>query len=111
MLRFYIPKKIPGEVSTTSAQILFHKCHSLLKGMWFSLGKWLILGQEQRRNKVILEYTHAQDYYFCLVYNSKVISNRNQDSAQKPLEIHQENIGGSLKWCPLTKCGTVLDLK
>lgn len=38
VLRFYIFKKnkvtIPVEVGTTSAQILFPRCYSLLKGMW-----------------------------------------------------------------------------
>lgn len=62
------------EVSRTSSQTVFSKCYSILKGMWF-LEKWLILGLEQKK-KFILEYTHAQDYYFCIVYNSKIISNR-----------------------------------
>lgn len=64
------------ELSTTSAQISFSKCYSLLKGTWFSLEKWLILGLEQRKNEVIMEYTYVHNYYFCIVYAGKIISNR-----------------------------------
>lgn len=64
------------EISTTSAQILFSKCYSLLKGTWFSLEKWFILDLEQRKNKVTMEYTRAHNYYFCIVHTGKIISNR-----------------------------------
>ena len=55
--------------------------------------------------KFILEYTHAQDYYFCIVYNSKIISNKVRQCSKT--DEKYQHTGGNLKWCLLNIHGAL----
>lgn len=46
----------------------------------------------EKERKVILEYTHERDYYLCIIYNSKIVSNRKVKHCSKSdREISEEH--------------------